>query len=469
MLEYFEEITKIPRASHKEEKIARYLCSFAEAHGLWYSVDDCFNVIIKAPGTPGRENEAAVLLQGHTDMVCEADFGFDWDVDNKGVEAFVDGDWIKAKSTTLGGDDGAAVAAMLAILDGAMASHPPIECLFTTREEVGLDGAKSFDTSLISARRMFNLDSESEGEAIISCAGGVRTDITMKTDFCSFDRAALRITVKGLCGGHSGADIHLGRANATKLLAGVLKVLFKDTKNNLASVFGGTKDNAITRSAEAVISVKDIASVKETVARLEKSIKDTLTEDDRADFEIVCERCEAPDYMCEHEASVAFVNLLSLLPCGVMGWIDEDRGEVESSCNIGIVTTDTEGFNVTVSSRSNDEEKLDNLEYILDNFAVLYGCELEHKNRYPGWKNAHGSPVESLYKKAYKECFGTYPKICAIHAGLECGIIKKAIPDMDIISIGPTIADIHTPRERMSISSCERFWTVLERMLQDRA
>ena len=469
MLEYFEQITKIPRASYKEEKIAKYLCSFAEDRGLWYSIDDHYNVVIKAPGTIGREDEASVLLQGHTDMVCEADFGFDWDVENQGVKAFIDGDWIKADGTTLGGDDGAAVAAMLAILDGAMDSHPPIECLFTTCEEVGLDGAKSFDTSIISSRRMFNLDSECEGEAIISCAGGVRTDITMKIDFCSFDRAALKITVKGLCGGHSGADIHLGRANATKLLSQVLKVLFKDTKNNLATFFGGSKDNAITRSAEAVVSVKDIISVKDTVARLEKSIKDTLSDEDRAEFEIVCERCEAPDYMCEHEASVAFINLLSLLPCGVMGWIDEERGEVESSCNIGVVTTDEDGFNITVSSRSNDEDKLDNLEYILDNFAVLYGCELEHKSRYPGWKNAQASPIEALYKKAYKECFGTYPKICAIHAGLECGIIKKAIPDMDIISIGPTILDIHTPRERMSISSCERFWTVLKRMLEDKA
>ena len=172
--------------------------------------------------------------------------------------------------------------------------------------------------------------------------------------------------------------------------------------------------------------------------------------------------------MCEHEQSVAFVNLLSLLPCGVMGWIDEDAGMVESSANIGIVTTDEHGFNITVSSRSNDEAKLDNLEYILDNFAVLYGCELTHKNRYPGWKNAQGSPVEYLYKNTYRELFGEYPRICAIHAGLECGLVKKAIPDMDILSIGPTMFDIHTTRERMSLSSCDRFWVTLARMLEDK-
>ena len=203
----------------------------------------------------------------------------------------------------------------------------------------------------------------------------------MKADFCDFDRAALKITVRGLAGGHSGADIHLGRANATKLLAGVLKVLLADRKNNLALIFGGTKDNAIPRSAEALLSVKSIADTIDKVAELETRIKSTLTPEDAQSFEILCERSEAPDHMCEHEQSVAFVNLLSLLPCGVMGWIDEDAGMVESSANIGIVTTDEHGFNITVSSRSNDEAKLDNLEYILDNFAVLYGCELTHKNR----------------------------------------------------------------------------------------
>lgn len=468
MLEYFYELTKIPRPSYKEGKIADYLCAFAEQRGLEYYRDHKHNVLIKIGGTEGREDEGAVLLQGHTDMVCEAELGYEWDVENVGVDAYIDGDLIRARSTTLGADDGAAVGAMLAILDGALDSHGPLECLFTTCEEVGLDGMKAFDLSLITARRMLNLDSECEGEAIISCAGGVRTDIVMKADFCDFDRAALKVSVRGLAGGHSGADIHLGRANATKVLANVLKVLLADRKNNLAFIFGGTKDNAITRSAEAMLSVKSISEVIDMTKALEQKIKSTLTPEDAENFEIVCERSEAPDYMCEHEQSVALVNLLSLLPSGVMGWIDEDAGMVESSANIGIVTTDDHGFNITVSSRSNDEAKLDNLEYILDNFAVLYGCELTHKNRYPGWKNAQGSPVESLYKNTYRELFGEYPRICAIHAGLECGLVKKAIPDMDILSIGPTMFDIHTPRERMSLSSCDRFWVTLAKMLEDK-
>ena len=468
MLEYFYELTKIPRASYKEEKIADYLCEFARARDLYFYRDGHNNVLIKAQGTAGRESEGAVLLQGHTDMVCEAELGYDWDVDNVGVDAYIDGDFIRARGTTLGADDGAAVGAMLAILDGALESHPPVECLFTTCEEVGLDGMKNFDMSLITARRMLNLDSECEGEAIISCAGGVRTDIVHKMDFCDFDRAAVKITVKGLAGGHSGADIHLGRQNANKVLANVLKVLLKDRKNNLALFFGGTKDNAITRSAEALLSVKSVSEVIDSVKVIEQNIKSTLTPEDREEFEIVCERTEAPDTMCEHEDSVAFVNLLSLLPCGVMGWIDEDAGMVESSANIGIVSTTDEGFVVTVSSRSNDEGKLDNLENILDNFAVLYGCELTHKNRYPGWKNASGSPVEALYKNTYRELFGEYPKINAIHAGLECGLVKAAIPDMDIISIGPTMFDIHTTRERMSLSSCDRFWLTLAKMLEDK-
>ncbi|MEE1356704.1 MAG: beta-Ala-His dipeptidase [Clostridia bacterium] len=469
MLEYFEEISKIPRASYKEDKIADYLCNFAKERGI-YCVRDAFhNVFMRIQGTQGREDEPPVLLQGHTDMVCEAEFGIEWNTRSEGVKTYVEGDFIKADGTTLGGDDGAAVGAMLAILDGALASHPPIECLFTTCEEVGLDGMKNFDMSNISARRMINLDSETEGEAVISCAGGVRTDIFLRTDFCSFDRTALKITVKGLCGGHSGADIHLGRANANKVLATVLKVLMKDTRTNIAGIFGGTKDNAITRSAEAVISVKDVNAAKEAVGMLYDKIKATLSEDDRASFDIICEKTEAPDTMCGHETGVALVKLLSLLPCGVMEWIDEDRGMVESSCNIGVVSTDDEGFRIIVSSRSNDEAKLDGLVQILDNFAQLYGCRIEHRNRYPGWKNANGSPVESLYKNVYRSLFGVYPNICAIHAGLECGLVKKAIPDMDIISIGPTILDIHTPRERMSLSSCDKFWLTLEKMLMDRA
>ena len=468
MLEYFFEITKIPRASYHEDKIADYLCDFARERGLWYIRDNANNVLIKKGGTEGRENEAAVLLQGHTDMVCEADFGYEWDVVERGIDAYIDGDMVKARGTTLGGDDGAAVAAMLAIRDGALESHGPVECLFTTCEEVGLDGMKSFDMSSITARRMINLDSETEGEAVISCAGGVRTDITVKMDTCSFDRAALKITVKGLSGGHSGADIHLGRANATKLLAGVLKSLLRDQKTNVAQIFGGTKDNAITRDAYAILSVKDVEAVVDAVELLRDKIKKTLCDEDKVGFDISCDRTEAPDLMFEHAASVALVNLLSLLPCGVMGWIDEDSGMVESSANIGIVTTDEHGVNITVSSRSNDEAKLDNLEYILENFAVLYGCELEHRNRYPGWKNADGSPVEALYKNVYRKLYGTYPRICAIHAGLECGLVKAAIPDMDIISIGPTMHDIHTPRERMSLSSCDRFWETLSAMLADR-
>ena len=465
MLELFEEITRIPRSSYNEEEIALYICSFAKARGLWYYKDEKHNVLVKLPGTPGRECESAVLLQGHTDMVCEADFGVEWDPKKEGVSAYVDGDFIKANGTTLGADDGAAVAAMLSVLDGALDSHGPLECLFTTCEEVGLDGAKFFDASLLSARKMINLDSECDSEAIISCAGGVRTDISMKADLCSFDRAAIKITVKGLAGGHSGADIHLGRSNAVKILARVLKTLMRDTKNNVAEIFGGTKDNAIPRSAYAVLSVKDVASVKDTVYGLVDSILADLSDEDASEFEIVCERTEAPELMCEHEVSVALVNLLGLLPSGVMGWIDEDAGEVESSCNIGIVTTDEHGFNITVSSRSNDEKKLDNLEYILENFAVLYGCELRHKGRYPGWKNADASPIESLYKKKYRELFGEHPRTCAIHAGLECGIFKKAIPDMDIISIGPNMYDIHTPRERLSLSSCDRFFSLLRAML----
>ncbi len=468
MLDYFLEITKIPRPSYKEDKIAEYLCEFAQKRGLEYSVDSKYNVLIKKPGTEGRENEGAVLLQGHTDMVCECDEGILWDCEREGVKTEIDGDFIHALGTTLGGDDGAAVAAMLAILDGALDSHPPIECLFTTCEEVGLDGAKAFDMKKISARRMINLDSESEGEAIISCAGGVRTDIIMKAETCSFENIPLKITVSGLCGGHSGADIHLGRANANKLLAQALSVLLADEGNNLVSFWGGSKDNAITRSAEAVISVKDAESVKETLKSVKADIMSTLSEEDSAEFGISCEACDIPEYMLAHASGVSFVELILRLPFGVIEWINETSGEVESSANIGIVKTEGEELRVAVSSRSNDEGKLDAIEKSLGDIATEFGCSFAHRSRYPGWKNAGKSRVEALYTESYEELFGVRPLIHAIHAGLECGIFKAAIPDMDIISIGPSIIDIHTPRERMSLSSCDKFWQVLCRMLADR-
>ena len=468
MLDYFMEITKIPRPSYKEDKIARYLCAFAAERGLECSVDDKYNVHIKKAGSSGREDEGAVLLQGHTDMVCECDAGIVWDCEREGVKTEVDGDFIHAQGTTLGGDDGAAVAAMLAILDGAAGSHPPIECLFTTCEEVGLDGAKAFDMKKISARRMINLDSESEGEAIISCAGGMRTDIIMKAETCPFENAPLKITVSGLCGGHSGADIHLGRANANKLLARVLSSLLADTANNLVSVFGGSKDNAITRSAEAVISVKDAESAKETLKSIEKDIIGTLSDEDSAEFSLACEVCDAPEYMCTHTSGVSFVELLLQLPYGVIEWISEASGEVESSANIGIVKSEGGVLSIAVSSRSNDEGKLDAIEKTLGDIAAEFGCSFTHRNRYPGWKNAGESRVEALYTESYEELFGVRPLIHAIHAGLECGLFKAAIPDMDIISIGPSIIDIHTPRERMSLSSCDKFWQVLCRMLADK-
>lgn len=468
MLEFFEQITKIARPSYKEDKIADYLCGFARERGIECIRDANHNVFMRVPGSEGRKEESPVLLQGHTDMVCESDLGVEWDSEREGVDAYIDGDFIRAVGTTLGADDGIAVAAILAILDSDDVSHPPLECLFTTCEEVGLDGVKAFDKSCIRAKRMLNLDSECEGEAIISCAGGVRTEIDMKVDFCDFDRAAVKITVKGLSGGHSGADIHLGRANANKVLANILKVLLKDAKNNLATISGGTKDNAITRSAEAVLSVRDVNATKDIVENLYQSIKKTLVSEDSENFEVICERTEAPDYMCEHEVGVAFVNLLSLLPSGVLGWIDEEALMVESSANIGVVRTEEDGYKIVVSSRSNDEARLENIEYILENFAVLYGCELSHHGKYPGWKNADASPVEALYKNVYRKLFGEYPKISAIHAGLECGIVKKAIPDMDIISIGPTMYDIHTTRERMSLSSCDKFWQTLCMMLCDK-
>lgn len=464
MLGFFEQITKIPRSSGHEEKIADFLCDFLKERGLSYRRDQQNNVFAVMPASAGREKEEPILFQGHVDMVCEADSGVSWDPLTEGVRIQRDGDWLTADGTTLGGDDGFAVAAMLALLDGACPSHPPLECLFTTDEEVGLGGARAFDFAPVTATKLINLDSEEEDSVLVSCAGGMRIDILSRHDWMDFDGCALRVTIDNLMGGHSGADIHLGRINANRALASALRLVCDKTRMNLAAFDGGSKDNAITRTASAVIGVSDLTAAKEALSAAETAFRSNLSgEDSAAVFRV--ERCAAPEKMLSRADSRQVCDFLSLLPYGALEQ-NAALGIVETSCNPGIAHLGPEGMAVSLLARSQDDAKLDHLDDVVEMLCVSYGAEKSIRSRYPGWPYNADSALCRAYCDAMEQTAGFRPVPHGIHAGLECGIFKKKRPDMDMISIGADMQDVHTPRERMSVSSCERIWQALCELLR---
>lgn len=459
MLSYFEALSRVPRPSGHEGKAADFITSELEKHGVAYTRDGADNVFAVLPATPGREEEDAVLLQGHMDMVCEADDGVEWNVLEEGVSLRLDGDWLKGTGTTLGGDDGFAVAVMLAAASGALPSHPRLELLFTTDEEVGLGGAQAFDCSQVTAKYLVNLDSEDEGEILVSCAGGAHIDLTERFSRMDFDGAALKLTLSGLAGGHSGADIHLGRKNAVTELASVLVKTADATRLNLASFTGGSKDNAIPRFASAVIAVTDVAAAGKAAADAVEALRAVLTPAD-AEMTFLIERVPAPEKMFSRKDSRLLCDFLSLLPYGVLEK-NEEIDTVETSCNVGIVTTGEEDVEIALLARSAAKKKLDNLLYVIEMLCISYGAEMEVRSRYPAWDYLPGSRLCAAYAAAYEELHGKKLKVCGIHAGLECGIFKEKLPDLDIISLGADIPDVHTPRERMSLSSCDRIWQAL--------
>ena len=451
LFEYFEEICAIPHGSGNEAGIADYLVAFAMSHGLAYHRDAVNNVFIKAPATKGLEDRPAILLQGHTDMVCEKNNDTVHDFLRDGLKLFVEDGWLGARGTTLGGDDGIAVAMMLAILDGQM-PHPAVECLFTVEEEVGLLGAESFDYSLVSAKRMINMDSEDESVVTAGCAGGLRTDLSIPVTYEAAKGTAVEIKIGGLAGGHSGADVHLGRANANKLMGRLLLALSKEFDFGLCALEGGSKDNAIPRECTAVVCGKGLLSMPAKVAKLTNEIKSELCAAD-AGFFMQCKTLAAPDTCMDKDSTARVVCAMGTVANGVLAMSNNIEGLVEYSRNLAL------------SSRSAIESQLDASIDDLDALATLCKGSARHHSRYPGWSYAVESPLRDQYLTAYEGLFGKTPEVSVIHAGLECGIIRSKLPDMDMISVGPNMRDIHSPAERLDLASCERFWQVIAKML----
>ncbi len=465
LFHYFEEISAIPHGSRNESGIADYLCRFAKDRGLEWYRDQVNNVLIKIPATPGYDREPAVLLQGHTDMVCEKNMDTEHDFTTQPLDLYIEDGWLHARGTTLGADDGIAVAVMLALLDKEAAEHPALECLFTVEEEIGLTGAKKFDYTKITSKRMINMDSEGEGQAVVGCAGGCRSDITLPLAFVPAAGQAMSLKVSGLMGGHSGVDISTGRSNANKIMGRLLLALRRDIDYNLISINGGLMENAIPRECEAVITALDFDTIKDMAVRIAASIASELCRED-AGFILSCNRRETPKLMMNCASTRKVAAMIGSFNNGVLRMSDDVPGLVEYSRNLGVIRTNADSIKFSLSTRSAIESQIDaSLDY-LDAFTELCGASVEHYNRYPGWKYEKVSPMRDKYIAVCRRVLAREPKVLAIHAGLECGIIKAALPDMDIVSIGPDMVNIHTPDEKLNLESLERFWQIIVGMLR---
>ncbi|MGN1345797.1 MAG: beta-Ala-His dipeptidase [Eubacteriales bacterium] len=465
---YFKNLSDIPRGSGNEANAAEYVYRTALALGHDAVMDSAHNVFVRMKAAKGYEKHAPVLLQGHLDMVCEANRDTVHDFQTDPIRLILDGDRLHADGTTLGADDGVAVATMLALLDSPELPHPPIECLFTTDEETGLTGMRAFDSSLVRARRMINLDSATEGEATVSCAGGVRSHVyfPIEPEPVPENDFIYTLSVGGLFGGHSGEDIHLGRSGAVAVFARLLYAAAKVCSIRLANVSGGSRDNAIPRECSAEIAVSDRAVFETAIRAEEANIRAELIEDDR-NFRVLLEDASAEGDFLSANASEKLVELLRILPNGVHGMSRAIPGLVETSSNLGVIRKLEDSYEIVVLSRSSVSSKLDDIENRVECAAKIAGGTCEHLNRYPGWDFTVGSPLQKLYLDTYRTLFGKEARVIGIHAGLECGLLKDKIPDMDIISIAPDIRNLHSPDESLSVSSMARLWTLVCEMLKN--
>lgn len=468
LFHFFEEISAVPRGSANEKGISDYLVKFAEERGLWHYRDDMYNVIIKKAGSKGAEDKPAVMLQGHTDMVCEKRAGVEHDFEKDGLDLVVKDGNLTANGTTLGADNGIAVALMLTVLDDDTLAHPPVECVFTTQEEIGLNGAAALDKSQISARIMVNMDSETEGVATVSCAGGMHVELTKKVQRETVSGTMLQITVEGLQGGHSGTDISKERQNGNILMARMLNRLLTETDGRLVTFAGGNKDNAIPRECETSLIYTDAEEAKKAEA-LACSLAETFA-DEITPYE--------PDFSCEiaveenreaaalsEEDARNLVTAVYLAPNGVQRRNMKMEGFVVTSSNLGIVKAEEDRLLIVFSPRSSVASLQEEMRTRLRTLADTFGFAMECSGEYPGWSYKEESRIREICQESYRELFGEELKIEAIHAGLECGLFSDAIPGLDAIAVGPTILECHTPDEYLPLDSSERFYEFLKDIL----
>ena len=463
---FFEEICNIPHGSGNIDKISDYLVDFAKERNLEYYQDDIKNVIIIKEATPGYENKEPIMLQGHMDMVAVKKPGSPIDMTTEGLQLAVDGDYVFAKDTSLGGDDGIAVAYELAILDANNISHPRVECIFTVDEEVGLNGAAAIDLSVCKAKRMLNLDSEEEGIFLTGCAGGMRVDCKLPVKRETVVGALCEVFIGGLTGGHSGAEIHKGRANSNSLMGRFLVHAGKKVAMNIVDMEGGLADNAIPRETKMKVVVSDVEALNTQIAEFDRILKTEYATKDSGIFAKVSVVEVGSFEALTAEDSAKCGNLIFLLPGGVQAMSGDVEGLVETSLNMGQLSLKEDALNLGFSLRSSIETAKYMLEEKVYAMTESFGGSCSTTGDYPGWAYRVDSPLRDSMAAIYKEMFGSEPKIEAIHAGLECGFFLGKIPELDCVSIGPDMKDIHTTEEMMSISSVKRSWEFILRILE---
>lgn len=466
---YFEAVCDIPHGSFHEKELSDYIVAFAKERGLYCRQDARHNVIIKKPGTAGYEKSPALIIQGHIDMVCEKNADTEHDFLTEPLKLYIDGDDIKARGTTLGADNGIAVAYMLALLDAENMEHPPLECVFTVEEEIGMGGATDLDAFDLEGKRFLNMDTEEEGYLMVSCCGGRRMRMYLPAErkAASADKKTVAVRIRGLKGGHSGADIHLQRASANVLMGRLLLELREKIGYDLVQVNGGNMDNAICREAEAILCIDPAreGEAKERLAELQ-DIFWAEYKDRESDILLTMEETEAAAEVLTGEVRDNIIALLQLLPYGVQTMDTNMEGLVESSSNIGILRTEEDHIFIDNAVRGSVESRKEAICKKIEVLGELCGAKVVGVNDYPGWQYNPDSELLKIFKEAWTEKFGKEPKVVAIHAGLECGLFAKKIPGLDLISLGPDMHDVHTPDERLSISSTIRVWEYLKYVLK---
>ena len=471
VLYYFEELTKIPRCSFEEQGVSDYLKGVGESLGLEVIQDKALNIVIKKPGTKGYKNKPIVVLQGHMDMVCEKADDTEFDFSKDSIKISVEDDFIIAKETTLGADNGIAVAMTLAILESKNIAHPPLEILITSNEESGMSGAAKLDPLNIDGRILINIDSEEEGTILVSCAGGERNILTIPILWNDGvkDKVSYAIKVSGLLGGHSGIEIDKARGNSNRILGRILNRLNEDISSfDLACIYGGSKSNAIPRLSIATILIDsmDIEIAKNIVEEMEKTIKFELSACD-TNLSVSLEESDIINKAFSSETKEKIITSLMLIPTGVQSMSQEIEGLVESSNNLGVVKTLIDEVTIECAIRSSVGSLKTNIAKQIELFSKSIGCKYLSTSSYPAWEYDSNSYIREVFKQSYKSLYKKEVNVMALHAGLECGLFREKFGDIDMVSFGPNIEGVHAPGEKLSISSTERTWDLLLEVLKN--
>ena len=460
---YFEQIAGIPHGSGNTRAISNYLVNFAKAHSLKYRQDEKNNVIIFKDATPGYEAAEPVIIQGHMDMVCEKEQGVEIDFEKDGLALEIADGYVCAKGTTLGGDDGIAIAYALALLESKDLAHPRLEVVVTVDEEIGMFGAMDIDLSVLKGRRMLNIDSEEEGHFLTSCAGGIAVHAKLPVNRVTKKGVLLRLAVTGLVGGHSGAEIHRERGNANILMGRFLCALGRQTSMGICSLAGGQKDNAIPRecTAEIIVEQNEVLLVKRVAQQMQEIFRQELAVSDKEAVMVCVEAGSAEAAALDQDSAGRVIAYLRMVPNGVQSRCQAMPQMVETSLNLGILELTADSLNMVTSIRSSVRTRKEELLERVGTLVGLLGGTYETTGDYPAWEYLQESQLRDRISRVYEDIYGEPPVFESIHAGLECGIFSEKLPGLDCVSFGPDIEDIHTPKERLNIASVGRVWDFL--------